>query len=154
MKMHRKILIIALLCYAVFGNSILPKVEVEPVPPPTTIIDMEKPDDSILKSVAAFSDVITDPTDRTKIALFNYEFASRVKSWDNINNQQINDVYTIAGKDFFKDTLVDKYNSLAEMIISLMQNCVGDDEHILTDQEKDKLQQYFSALAWVLVNKT
>jgi hypothetical protein len=39
------------------------------------------------------------------------------------------------------------------MIISLMQNCVGDDAHILTDKEKDDIQKHFSALAWVLVNK-
>ena len=114
---------------------------------------MDKPDDKTIESVSAFSDVITDPTDRTKIALFNYEFASRINSWENINNQQMNDVYTKAGNNFFKNTLVDKYNSLAEMIISLMQNCVGDDAHILTDKEKDDIQKHFSALAWVLVNK-
>ena len=151
--MLRKILIIALLFYSVFGNSLLPNGNVTPITPPTTIIDMEKPSDDIIKSVSAFSDVITDPTDRTRIALFNYEFASRINNWDNINNQQINDVYTKAGNDFFRETLVDKYNSLAEMIISLMQNSVGDDLHILTDKEKDNLQEHFSALAWVLVNK-
>ena len=151
--MLRKILIIALLFYAVFGNSLLPSGNVTPVTPPTTIIDMEKPSDDILKSVSAFSDVITDPSDRTRIALFNYEFASRVNNWDNINNQQINDVYTKAGNDFFRETLVDKYDSLAEMIISLMQNTIGDDVHILTDKEKDDIQKRFSALAWVLVNK-
>jgi hypothetical protein len=151
--MFRKIVIIALLFYSVFGNSLLSNVDVTPVTPPTTIIDMDKPDDKTIESVSAFSDVITDPTDRTKIALFNYEFASRINSWENINNQQMNDVYTKAGNNFFKNTLVDKYNSLAEMIISLMQNCVGDDAHILTDKEKDDIQKHFSALAWVLVNK-
>lgn len=151
--MIRKLFLVFLLFYAVFGNSIIPNKNIVPEPIPTTIINMEKPSDALIKEVKKFSDIVTDPADRTKIALFNYEFSRRVKNWDNVDTQKINDVYTYAGKDFFKKTLVDKYENLSEMLVSVMERCVGKDNHIITSEEKEKLQLNFSAISWVLVNK-
>ena len=71
-----------------------------------------------------FSDLITDPSDRAKLAIFNYEFAERVLDY-NTTSQQVNDVYTLAGKIFFEDTLVDKYDGLAEEIVKLKRNYGG-----------------------------
>lgn len=151
--MIRKLFLVFLLIYAVFGNSIIPNKNVVPEPTPTTIINMEKPSDALINEVKKFSDIITDPTDRTKIALFNYEFSRRVKSWDDIDTQKINDVYTYAGRDFFQKTLVDKYDNLSEMIVSVMERCIGQESHVLTSEEKEKLELNFSAISWVLVNK-
>ena len=95
-------------------------------------------------------DSITDPSDRAKLAIFNYEFANRVASY-NANSQQVNDVYTLAGKTFFKNTLVDKYDGLAEKITGILKHVMGDENHELSQDEKNKLKEYFLGIAWVLV---
>ena len=69
------------------------------------------------------------------------------------NSQQINDVYSLAGKLFFKETLVDKYDSLAENIISLLEEIIGKEDHILSEEEKQSISKYFKGVAWVLIHK-
>ena len=154
--MCKNILAILLLLYAVFGEGLLdsldkPKPKPEPVPA-KKILDIDKPAESVITEVQKFSELITDPNDRAKIAIFNYEFASRVLKYDT-TVQQVNDVYSLAGKIFFKDTLVDKYDGLAEEIKSLLEKILTDENHAVTEGEKAKLNQYFMAVAWVLIQK-
>ena len=155
--MLKKILIITLLAYAVFGNGLLdkldtPKPEPKPEPPPAKILNIEKPSEDVLNRVSLFSDLVTDPSDKAKLAIFNYEFAERVRSYET-TSQQINDVYTLAGKTFFKKTLVDKYDGLAEEIVKLMEEIIQDDNHTLSQSEKEELHEYFLGVAWVLIQK-
>lgn len=154
--MLKNILAIALLLYAVFGDGlfdILDKPSPTPKPDPIVeILDINKPTDTIIDRVKIFSDLIKDPDDRAKIAIFNYEFAERILKY-NTTSQQVNDVYTLAGKIFFKDTLVDKYDGLAEEIIKLLQEILTDENHTVSSSEKDNLNKYFMGVAWVLINE-
>ena len=69
-----------------------------------SVLNIEKPTQVILEAVSPIAKIITDPTDRAKLAIFNQEFAKRVPSYD-ADVQQINDLYVYAAADFFKDTI-------------------------------------------------
>ena len=56
-------------------------------------------------------------------------------------------------KKFFKKTLVDKYEGLAESIVDLLTECIGEENHTLSQKEKEALHEYFLAVAWVLIQK-
>jgi len=156
MNKTKKILIsLLLMVYGVFGSelgSIIPNIVPSPEPPVAKILNISKPTEEIMDRVKVFSDLISDPDDRAKLAIFNYEFAERVVSY-NTNSQQINDVYSLAGKNFFKSTMVDKYEGLSEEIVSLMQECVGEKNKSVTEDQKQKLHDYFMGVAWVLIHK-
>lgn len=152
--MYKNILAILLLLYAVFGDGLLDNLDKpEPKPEPVAkILDIDRPEENVINEVKNFSELITDPNDKAKIAIFNYEFASRILKYDT-TVQQVNDVYSLAGKIFFKKSLVDKYDGLAENIKSLLEKILTDENHSVTKIEKEKLNQYFMAVAWVLIQK-
>ena len=152
--MYKNILAILLLLYAVFGDGLLDNLDKpEPKPEPVAkILDIDRPEENVINEVKNFSELVTDPNDKAKIAIFNYEFASRILKYDT-TVQQVNDVYSLAGKIFFKKSLVDKYDGLAENIKSLLEKILTDENHSVTKIEKEKLNQYFMAVAWVLIQK-
>ena len=151
--MGKKIFVIALTLFAVFGvswididlSSIIPQPQQE-------IIVVDKPNQEIIDHVQVISEIITDPSDRAKLAIFNYEFANRVQNY-NTNSQQVNDVYTLAGKNFFGDTLVDKYDNLSSELVEIFKQILSADNHTLSNDEKKRLHDYFMGIAWVIVNK-
>lgn len=154
--MYRNILAILLLMYAVFGQGvfdILDNPTPQPEPNPAAkILDIDKPPQNFINAVQAFSDIVKDPNDRAKLAIFNHEFAKRVIKY-NTSVQQVNDVYVLAGKIFFKKSLVDKYDGLAENIKDLLKNILTEENHVVTTEEKEKLNEYFMAVAWILIQK-
>ena len=154
--MYRPILAIVLLVYALFGTGWLdlldtpfPNPEPEPV---SKILDIEVPSEEVKQAVESLEGMVSDPSDRAKLAIFNYDFAQRVLSYE-ADSQQVNDIYTLAGKTFFKNTLVDKYTGLSEEIVALLVECMGEENHVLTQEEKNKLHEYFMGVAWVLIQK-
>ena len=145
-----------LIAYWAFGGGLLDlldKPNPKPNPEPqVSILNIDKPTEDIINRVKTFSDLITDPTDRAKIAIFNYEFANQLISYET-DLQQLNDVYVLAGKKFFQNSMVGKYKALPDMITSLIQEVTGEANHVLSEQEKQKLNQYFLGVAWVLIQK-
>jgi hypothetical protein len=154
--MYKNILAIILLLYSVFGEGlfdIVDKPNPTPEPNPASeILDIDKPSDNVIQDVSIFSDLITDPSDRAKIAIFNHEFAQRVLKY-NTDVQQVNDVYSLAGKLFFKQSLVDKYEGLSENIKRVLQQILTEENHTVTTEEKQSLKEYFMGIAWVLIQK-
>ena len=154
--MYKNILAILLLLYSVFGEGLfdkLDKPEPKPEPNPAAkILNIDKPTQGVIDEVKSFSDLITDPSDRAKLAIFNNEFATRVAQY-NTSVQQVNDVYVLAGKIFFKKSLVDKYDGLAESIKDLLVSILTEENHVVTTEEKTKLNEYFMGIAWVLIQK-
>jgi len=153
--MYKNIIAIALILYAIFGSGLvdlLKNIKPIPQPQPASILNIDKPTNDVILRVERFSNLITDPTDRAKIAIFNYDFANRIKTW-NTNNQQVNDVYTLAGKIFFQESLVNKYSGLSTEITDLLKELLTDDNHILSEEEKNKVNQYFVGIAWVLIQR-
>ena len=153
--MFKNILALVLIIYGAFGNnvfSIIPKNPNPPEPPAVAILNVDKPNESTLQKVAAFSDLITDSKDRAKLAIFNYQFAKNVLGYET-DVQKANDVYVLAAKKFFQTTMKDKYPGLSAMIISLISDVSSDDNHILTQEEKNKISENFMGVAWVLIQK-
>lgn len=116
------------------------------------ILDIKEPSQEILSFVSPISDIVTDPTDRAKLAIFNQEFANRITNYTT-DNQQTNDVYVLAASHFFKDGIKDKYENLDTEIVKLLRSSIGDDNHILTESEKADISAKFMGLAWVLIQK-
>ncbi len=153
--MYKKILSIVLLLYATFGTGWLDLLDIEfpsPTPPPVAILNIDLPSQVVKDRVAIFSELVTDPSDRAKLAIFNYEFSQRITEYK-ANAQNVNDVYTIAGKTFFQQSLVNKYEGLNEEIVSLLTECMTDENHVLTQDEKNNLHEYFMGVAWVLIQR-
>ena len=151
--MRKKIFATILAVYAVFGlswidfdwSSIVPQPQQE-------IIQVDKPSQEIIDEVQVISDIISDPSDRAKLAIFNYEFANRVLGYDT-TSQQLNNVYVLAGKNFFESKLVNKYESLSDELMRIFEKVLSSDNHRLSQDEKQDLHEYFMGIAWVIVNK-
>jgi hypothetical protein len=152
--MVKKIIAALLIAYGIFGLDFLKYIPVPtpPHPEPVVILNVDKPSQEVIDSVKGLSSVVTDPSDRAKIAIFNYEFATKVKGYET-NLQQVNDVYTLAGKTFFKEELVGKYKGLGDAIIKLISKLVSDNNHDLTQTEKDQISEHFMGLSWSLLQK-
>jgi hypothetical protein len=116
------------------------------------LLNIEKPTQQVIELVKPLSDLVADPTDRAKLAIFNQEFAERVSGY-NTDTQQVNDVYVLSASYFFKDALVDKYRDLDKMIIGLIEHTTSSDNHVLSQEEKNKLSESFMGLAWSLIQK-
>lgn len=152
--MFKNIIAIALIAFGIFGFSFLDILDV-PTPKPTpyvSILTIETPSEEVKNYVQKFSNLITDPTDKAKLAIFNYQFATNIKNYD-ATVQQVNDIYTLAGKQFFKDTLVGKYKNLSQMIVETIQSIASDDNHTLTNDEKNKISEYFMGISWSLIQR-
>lgn len=152
--MKKNFIAIVLLLYVVFGGGTLDLLD-KPTPKPepeAKILNIDKPSDDVIDRVKIFSSLITDPSDRAKIAIFNYQFAERVLGYET-TNQQVNDVYSLAGKTFFKQDLVDKYDGLAEKIVELLEEILSEDNAVVSQEQKQKLNEYFMGVSWVLIQK-
>ncbi len=154
--MYKKILAVVLLLYAIFGTGWLDLLDnlplPSPTPPPAAILTIDLPSQEVKERVAIFSEMVTDPSDRAKLAIFNYEFANRILDYS-ATVQNVNDVYTLAGKTFFEESLINKYDGLSEEIVSLLSDCMSDEEHSVTAEEKVKIHEYFLGVAWSLIQK-
>ena len=167
-KMFKNIIAILLIFVGVFGNKVSSHItniinkplpspppipapyvpdEPTPLPPNPPTVDIEKPSSEILLKVEPVSAVVTDREDRIKLAIFNLEFSQRISSYKT-TVQKTNDVYTLAAKIFFKDSLVGKYDGLSEGTISLISDTTTNDDHALSQEEKTELSKKFSGLAW------
>lgn len=154
--MNKNILAIFLLVYSVFGGGLFdlldrptPNPEPEPI---VEILNIDRPSQSVIDRVKVFSDIVSDPDDRARLAIFNHEFAERIVKYET-TSQQVNDVYAMAGKIFFKDTLVDKYDGLSEEIVKLLTEIMTDENHAVSTEEKNKMNEYFLGVAWALIQK-
>lgn len=156
-KTSLSLVALALILFGIFGGGAFDLLD-RPTPnppnpePEVSILNIDKPTVEVLNKVKKFSDLITDPTDRAKIAIFNYEFANALLTYDT-DLQQLNDVYVLAGKKFFQSSLVGKYKSLPEMITQTIEEITGSKNHVLSVEEKQSLNEHFLGIAWALIQK-
>jgi hypothetical protein len=116
------------------------------------LLEIDQPSADIISLVAPIGSLVTNPDDKAKMALFNFEFSKRISSYD-ADIQQVNDVYVLAAQKFFQDSMDDKYNNLDVKIVDLIRSVTSEENHTLTDAEKLALSQRFSGLSWTLINK-
>ena len=136
---------LALVLIGVFWDSI----DITPNVKPAIVID--KPEESLVNQWLETSDSITDSKDRIRLCIFNKTFAERVMRYD-AEAQQVNDVYVLAAKEVFGDTLKGKYANLAPAIQSAMIAILGEENHDIIEPERGDLNKTFMALAWCLNN--
>lgn len=147
----KNLLALVLLGLALY-QPILNLIPISPKPD-VAILNIDRPSDEIIELVNPISSLITDPTDRAKMAIYSQEFASRVKTYD-AQLQQVNDVLALSASGFFEGSMNDKYKDLDVAIIDLITSAVGgDDNHKLTDKEKNKISDRFMGVAWSLIQK-
>lgn len=132
-----------------FWNDIRERIpDVVPISPK---VDIVAPDQDAISKVSHIATNVTNVRDRLNLCVFNKVFASRLLDYPT-DAQQINDVYTLAAKNVFGSSLKGKYPSLGEDLTNLMKSVVGDENHVLSAEEKETLNRYFMALAWCLDN--
>jgi hypothetical protein len=153
-KMSKKIILnlvaIALLILAVVPQISIPNIVPLPIPTPAVNLDLDTPTDEILSIVNPISRLVTNKDDRIKLAVFNYSFSKRINKY-NTDTQKINDIYVLAARYFFEDSMKDKYDTLPEELKTLFKTVVGEDNHTITAEEKVALQNVFGGLAWRLI---
>tara|TARA_Y100000310_G_scaffold342927_1_gene448277 strand:- start:1479 stop:1919 length:441 start_codon:yes stop_codon:yes gene_type:complete len=136
---------LVLVLIGVFGNSI------DITPDVKSPIDISKPTESLVNQWLETSDSITDSKDRLRLCVFNKTFAERVVEYE-AEAQQVNDVYVLAAKEVFGDTLRGKYDKLTPAIQSAMGDILGDENHDIIEPERGDLNKTFMAFAWCLNN--
>jgi len=148
-----------ILAILLIGVALYPQVKefipINPaVPQPNvSILKIEKPSDNIINLVNPVAKIVSDPTDRAKLAIFSQELSIRMKKYNDVGLQQLNDLISTAGEEFFRGSLNNKYETLSDGILSLIHGVTGDDNHTLSTLEKDKLSEIFMGFAWSLIQK-
>lgn len=132
---------ILLVVFAVFSGKTMPNNTID--------IDIPRPISDVSESIKNISTIISDKDDKIELCVFNKVFADRVINYDT-DQQKLNDVYVLAAKNMFGDSLRDKYNGLDEIIRDAIRSITGDDNHELTNDEKSDIQTNFYAISWYL----
>ena len=141
----RLILGVVLIVAAVFLPVIQERIpDFTPKPDDNNVVE---PSEEILEKVSSIADKVTDSKDRADMFAFNKVFSERRKDYS-VDAQQINDIYTEAGKTFFKGRLRGKYEGLSSGLVGLMSGIIGTENHTITKEEKEKLASHFDGLSW------
>jgi hypothetical protein len=152
MKMNKKYLVtICGLLLIIIGSLPLSCVpNIKPNPTPQINLDIEKPTNEILSLVSPINLLVTNNEDRAKFAVLNYCFSKRVNNYET-TSQKMQDIYVLAAQYYLKDSMDNKYKDLDKKMVDLFVKLVGDDDHILTVDEKINVQNTFGGLAWSLI---
>ena len=118
---------------------------------PAPAVVIEEPTQEIKDKTLKVAEKVTDKKDRLELCIFNKVFSERVLGYD-ADVQQVNDIYTESGKILFKDSLKGKYNGYGAGVVSLISEITGNENHKLTQVEKEKISQVFNGLSWSLIN--
>ncbi|MHA2401515.1 MAG: hypothetical protein ACXADH_00870 [Candidatus Kariarchaeaceae archaeon] len=142
--------ILGLVCVllGLFWNDIKERIP-DFIPEPTPQVVINNPGDDIVDQVKPIADLVTDEDDRVKLAIFNDIFSQRCIAWK-ADAQQYNDIYSLAGKNVFGDSMRGKHEGYGEGLNELMKSTLGVENHEVTDKEKQKLSQDFQGLAYSL----
>lgn len=114
-------------------------------------IDIPKPSDVYLDRLSPISDIVTEQQDRVNLCIFNKLFGDRVVNYKT-SQQELNDLYVLSAKNFFGDSIKNKYEDLDKFLVDAIIKITGDDIHQLTDEEKLELQKTFYGISWALNN--
>ena len=140
----RIVLGLSLVFVGFFWNSIQERIP-DFVPNKVTI-NIEEPTEDI-KLKTDFASIVTDSEDKIKLTCFNKVFSDRCIDYK-ATNQDVNDVYGLAAKNFFGESLSSKYYGYGDNLVKTMKDVIGDEVHQLTDEEKNRLSEAFIGLAW------
>ena len=140
---------VVLVLVGVFWEDI--KNSIPEIPDNKPIITIDTPENSLVDQWTETCKSIKDPKDRVRLCVFNKVFADRVVGY-NADAQQINDLYVLAAKEVFGDSIKGKYDKLGPAAQESMVSILGEENHIITESEKQNLNKAFLAFAWCLNN--
>jgi hypothetical protein len=145
----RLVIGLCLVSVGLFWNNLvnlIPKIDKKI---PKQVVQIDKPSDEVFNTVKSTADLVTDPSDKIKLCIFNNTFSKRVTSYS-ADAQQINDVYVQAAKNIFGDSLKGKYQGFSGSLDKLFGSVLGIENHIATDKEKSAISDTFRGLAYCL----
>ena len=140
---------VVLVLVGVFWEDI--KNSIPEIPDNKPIITIDTPENSLVDQWTETCKSIKDPKDRVRLCVFNKTFADRVVGYD-ADAQQINDVYVLAAKEAFGDSIKGKYEKLGPATQGSMVSILGEENHTVVESEKQNLNKVFLAFAWCLNN--
>ena len=140
---------VVLVLVGVFWEDI--KNSIPEIPDNKPIITIDTPENSLVDQWTETCKSIKDPKDRVRLCVFNKVFADRVVGY-NADALQINDLYVLAAKEVFGDSIKGKYDKLGPAAQESMVSILGEENHIITESEKQNLNKAFLAFAWCLNN--
>ena len=114
-------------------------------------IDIPKPSETMQSKFSNIKDIVKEQEDKINLCIFNKIFADIIKNYS-IDQQQLNDIYVAAAKDFFGGSLKNKYDGLDNLLVDAINEVTGEEVHQLSQNEKSELQNRFYAIAWLLNN--
>lgn len=121
------------------------------ITPNLPVVVIDKPTDELLNRAKVVADLIKDKEDRDRGAIYYDEFSRRV--YTDATMQNINDILTISGKEYWEGAIKGKYAGLAEALRKLtdvQETDSGDTP--LSRSQLDEISKRYKALAWALVN--
>jgi hypothetical protein len=139
---------LALLAVGLFWPQIQERIPDFTIPSKPTL-EIVEPSEEIKEKVSSIAELVTDKEDRMDLAVFNMIFAKRVLNYE-AEAQDVQDIYVEAAKILFDKSLKGKYNGYGESIQDLLKDSMGDENHTLSQSEKDSLSEDFNGLAYVL----
>jgi hypothetical protein len=115
-------------------------------------LGLEKPEQALIDETKPLAEAVTDKEDKVKLAIFNLEFSKRLPKYleKSVSVQQLLNVYKEAGVKVFADTMKFKYPMYGDGLKNMIFKVVGEDEHILSEDEQKLLKKKFEALSWSL----
>tara|TARA_R110000744_G_scaffold349934_2_gene455601 strand:- start:1590 stop:2048 length:459 start_codon:yes stop_codon:yes gene_type:complete len=144
----RTILGLSIILLGIFLPQIQERIP-DLVPDTKPAIEIVEPSQEIKDKTSSIAARVTDTKDRLDLCIFNKTFSKRVLGYSS-DVQQLNDVYTEAGKILFQESLKGKYDGYGAGVVSLMSEITGKENHNLTPDEKRQISEVFSGLAWNL----
>lgn len=113
------------------------------------VLAIEKPAEKYLEK-SRKNDSVDDKKDRESLSIFNYEFARRALGYDT-TVQKIQDVYTMAGKTVYGDSMLKKYPNLSDLMGSkALIEIFGEHDGFAKKEQLMELKKQYSSNAWVL----
>jgi len=141
-----------LLILLALWNPDLSKIRIPDIIAPTPpVVVVDKPTDELLTKAKTVADLIKDKDDRDKGAIYYAEFSTRV--YNDATMQNINDILTISGKEYWEGTIKGKYAGLADALRKLtdvQETDSGDTP--LSKSQLEEISKRYKALAWALTN--
>jgi len=113
-------------------------------------VGVDEPSEKVSELVSPIKAIVTDKDDRIDIAVFHKVLGDRMLKYQDMNTQELNDLYVEYARGFFGDSLNDKYVGLDQLILSVLKSQTGDELAMLGVKERGLLAELFYGIAWHL----
>lgn len=149
----RRILIILLLLFFVFGDKIdLTKFDFLPI---MSVPEIVKPDEKYVEFSKSVSGKISNFQDRINLSIFCDSMADEIKQLElkKPRLSQMVDLIYSSFKELYSDSYKDKYQEFTDKIFDIPKIFSEENDRILSQEEILEMSWYFKGLAWNIVTK-